>query len=214
MAPSPLRHSTCHHPCYGDIERWSTNWLKQAKKANTSIDPRAKRSVGGMVDYTVMGCTYDQFQPLSSFKILLTKPEITLTFVWTSLLYTEFYCILYVDAHSFGKLLTPRTVFSTILEDKYNLTELQIGLCYLCVFPAIWSERADTFRPSGFGAIIGSYFNGLAQDYYYRKEMKRAGGDHRKASETFKLEWTRLRCLFPFATSVPLLRLPQAVAWN
>jgi hypothetical protein len=54
-------------------------------------------------------------------------------------------------------------------------------------------------RPSGFGAILGSYFNGLAQDYYYRKEMKRVGGDHRKAGNAFNLEWTRLRCLFPFA---------------
>jgi len=26
-----------------------------------------------------------------------------------------------------------RTVFSTVLKDKYNLTELQIGLCYLYV---------------------------------------------------------------------------------
>ena len=34
-----------------------------------------------------------QYQPLSSFMILLTKPEITLAFIFTSLLYMEFYCV-------------------------------------------------------------------------------------------------------------------------
>jgi len=78
-----------------------------------------------------------QYQPLSSFKILLTKPEITLTFVFTSLLYLEFYCVLYVDhfffSHRAREIADSRTVFSTALKDKYNLTELQIGLCYLYV---------------------------------------------------------------------------------
>lgn len=35
-----------------------------------------------------------QYKPLSSFMILLTCPEVTLTFVFTSFLYLEFYCIL------------------------------------------------------------------------------------------------------------------------
>jgi hypothetical protein len=35
----------------------------------------------------------EQYQPLSSFLILLTKPEITLAFIFTSLLYMEFYCV-------------------------------------------------------------------------------------------------------------------------
>jgi hypothetical protein len=92
-----------------------------------------------------------------------------------------------------------RTVLSTVLEDKYNLTELQIGLCYLYVPKLTIHPTNLTHRPSGIGAILSSYLNGVQQDYYYRKEMARAGGDYRKVGEEFKLEWTRFRCLFPFA---------------
>ena len=55
-------------------------------------------------------------------------------------------------------------------------------------------------RPAGFGSILSSYLNGLQMDYYYRCELKRVGGDFRKKGEEFKIEWTRLRCLIPFAT--------------
>lgn len=125
-----------------------------------------------------------------------------------------------------------RTVFSTIIKDKYGLSELQIGLCYLSVpfsvpvpvqvsvatpahipFPSSNPKAAShrgsnkrgqadekIFRPAGFGSILSSYLNGLQMDYHYRQELKRAGGDFRKMGEEFKIEWTRLRCLIPFAT--------------
>ena len=55
-------------------------------------------------------------------------------FIFTSLLYAEFYCILYESSTPpKSRSLMIRTVLSTVLEDKYNLTELQIGLCYLYV---------------------------------------------------------------------------------
>jgi len=147
-----------------------------------------------------------QYQPLSSFKILLTKPEITLMFIFTSLLYAEFYCILYESSTPpKSRSLMIRTVLSTVLEDKYNLTELQIGLCYLYVPHTYHSFGGLTRRPSGIGAILSSYLNGLQQDHYYRKEITRAGGDYRKVGEEFRLEWTRFRCLLPFAMLVQLM---------
>lgn len=36
-------------------------------------------------------------------------------------------------------------------------------------------------------------------DWLYRKEENRVGGDFRKKGEVFKIERSRLRCLFPFA---------------
>ncbi|KAG8992036.1 hypothetical protein FRB94_012033 [Tulasnella sp. JGI-2019a] len=109
-----------------------------------------------------------KYQPLSAFMILFT-PEIIMIFIFVSLLYLEFYCVL--------------TVYSTALTDKYKLSELQIGLCYL---------------PSGIGSIISSLINGRQLDYYYRKEERRVGGDYRKKREEFRIELTRLRCIFPF----------------
>lgn len=58
-------------------------------------------------------------------------------------------------------------------------------------------------RPAGFGSILSSYLNGLQMDWLYRREENRVGGDFRKKGEDFKIEWTRLRCMFPFALYVP-----------
>ncbi|WVW79763.1 hypothetical protein I302_101733 [Kwoniella bestiolae CBS 10118] len=110
------------------------------------------------------------YQPLSAFMILFT-PEIILIFLFVSLLYLEFYSIL--------------TVYSTALKNTYKLTELQIGLCYL---------------PSGLGTICSAQLNGRQIDYWFRKEEKRVGGDYRKKPDEFDLDYTRIRCLAPFAT--------------
>ncbi|KAG8855703.1 hypothetical protein FRB96_006747 [Tulasnella sp. 330] len=109
-----------------------------------------------------------KYQPLSAFLILFT-PEITLIFIFVSFMYLEFYCVL--------------TVYSTALTNTYHLTELQIGLCYL---------------PSGLGSVVSSIINGRQIDYYYRKEEQRVGGDYRKKGDEFRIELTRLRCIFPF----------------
>ncbi|KAM0753668.1 MFS general substrate transporter [Meredithblackwellia eburnea MCA 4105] len=110
------------------------------------------------------------YKPLSAFLILFT-PEISILFIFVSLLYLEFYCIL--------------TVFSTALKDSYNLGELQLGLCYL---------------PSGIGSIVSSQLNGKQIDWYFRREEKRVGGDYRKKPDEFNIESTRIRCIFPFMT--------------
>ena len=60
--------------------------------------------------------------------MLLFIPEIALIFIFVSLMYIEFYCIL--------------TVFSTALSDTYQLNELQIGLCYLYVGFSDFSSKA------------------------------------------------------------------------
>ncbi|KAG8990670.1 hypothetical protein FRB94_013187 [Tulasnella sp. JGI-2019a] len=109
-----------------------------------------------------------KYQPLSAFMILFT-PEIVMIFIFVSLLYLEFYCVL--------------TVYSTALKDTYKLSELQIGLCYL---------------PNGLGSIVSTLINGRQLDYYYRKEESRVGGDYRKKKEEFRIELTRLKCIFPF----------------
>lgn len=108
-----------------------------------------------------------QFDPLSTFKILLV-PEILLTFIVSSIPYVEFYCCL--------------TIFSTVLKEKYGLNDLMVGLCYL---------------PSGAGTIISTILNGKQVDYFYRREEKRCGGDHRVRPD-FRVELTRHRCLWPF----------------
>lgn len=59
-----------------------------------------------------------------------------------------------------------------------------IGLCYL---------------PGGAGTIISALLNGKQLDFYYQREERRAGGDHRK-SDAFRLERTRIRCMYPFIT--------------
>ncbi|WWC87498.1 uncharacterized protein L201_002388 [Kwoniella dendrophila CBS 6074] len=109
------------------------------------------------------------YQPLSAFMVLVESPEILLIFLFVSLLYLEFYSSL--------------TLYSTVLKDKYGLSELKIGLCYL---------------PSGVGTIISTQLNGRQLDYYFRKEEKRVGGDYRKKPEEFDIEYTRIRCLAPF----------------
>lgn len=76
-------------------------------------------------------------------------------------------------------------MFSTALKDKYGLNELQIGLCYL---------------PSGVGTILASVLNGRQLDYYFRREERRVGGDYRTHSE-FRIEKTRIRCLYPFVAT-------------
>ncbi|KAL8291258.1 hypothetical protein RQP46_002236 [Phenoliferia psychrophenolica] len=123
------------------------------------------------------------YQPLSAFWILFT-PEILLLFIFTSLLYLEFYCVL--------------TVYSTALLDTYHLTELQIGLCYL---------------PSGLGSICSSLLNGRQLDYYYRKEEARVGGDYRKKPDEFRIHLTRIRCLVPFMWWAPFSSR-SAGAWS
>ncbi|WVQ78691.1 hypothetical protein IAT38_000778 [Cryptococcus sp. DSM 104549] len=110
------------------------------------------------------------YQPLSAF-MLLFNPEIILINIFVSLIYLEFYSSL--------------TVFSTVLKDKYSLSELHIGLCYL---------------PSGIGTIIAAQLNGRLLDWTFRREERRVGGDYRKKPETFNIERTRLRCLIPFVT--------------
>lgn len=75
-------------------------------------------------------------------------------------------------------------VFSTALKDGYGLSELQIGLCYL---------------PGGAGTIASALVNGQLLDRVYRREEVRAGGDFRRCPRTFRLERTRLRCMYPFA---------------
>ncbi|WVR04031.1 hypothetical protein IAU60_001030 [Kwoniella sp. DSM 27419] len=107
------------------------------------------------------------YQPLSAFMILFT-PEILIVFIFTSLLYLEFYSLL--------------TVYSTALKDSYGFDELKIGLCYL---------------PNGIGTIISSQFNGRQLDYWYRKEERRVGGDYRKKPDEFDIEYTRMRCYIP-----------------
>lgn len=74
-------------------------------------------------------------------------------------------------------------VFSTVLKDKYALSELQIGLCYL---------------PGGAGTILSAVVNGRLLDWVYQREEARAGGDFRARPHTFRLERTRLWCMYPF----------------
>lgn len=75
-------------------------------------------------------------------------------------------------------------VFSTALKDNYGLSELHIGLCYL---------------PGGAGTIASALVNGQLLDRVYRREEARVGGDFRKCPTTFRLERTRLWCMYPFA---------------
>lgn len=121
-----------------------------------------------------------RFDPLSTFKILLV-PEIFLTFIVSSIPYVEFYCCL--------------TIFSTVLKDKYGLNDLMVGLCYL---------------PSGAGTIISTILNGKQVDFFYRREEKRCGGDHR-ACPDFRVELTRHRCLWPFIIGFSLTAI--AFGW-
>ncbi|WVQ73805.1 hypothetical protein IAR50_003386 [Cryptococcus sp. DSM 104548] len=108
------------------------------------------------------------YQPLSSF-MLLFVPEIFFVFFWSSLLYMEFYASL--------------TLFSTALKDKYGLSVIKIGLCYL---------------PCGIGTIVSSQLNGRQLDYYFRREERRVGGDYRQKPDQFNIERCRLYCLIPF----------------
>ncbi|ORX37291.1 major facilitator superfamily domain-containing protein [Kockovaella imperatae] len=122
------------------------------------------------------------YQPLSAFLILLT-PEVSLIFVYASLLYMQFYMIL--------------TLYSTALRDSYHLNDLKIGLAYL---------------PNGFGTLIAAQLNGRQLDWMYRREVKRADGDYRKAGEDFRLELTRIRCLTPFV--IVFLSASTAQGWT
>lgn len=121
-----------------------------------------------------------QFDPLSTFKILLV-PEVLLTMIMASVPYVEFYCCL--------------TIFSTVLKEKYGLSDLMVGLCYL---------------PSGAGTIISTILNGKQVDYFYRREERRCGGDHR-VCPNFRVELTRHRCLWPFITGFCLVAI--AFGW-
>ncbi|ODN72868.1 hypothetical protein L202_08295 [Cryptococcus amylolentus CBS 6039] len=119
------------------------------------------------------------YRPFSTFMILLT-PEIICCFVFTSLLYLQFYSSL--------------TLFSTALKNSYHLSELKIGLCYL---------------PSGIGTLISSQLNGRQLDYYFRREERRVGGDYRTKPLLFNIEKTRIRCLAPFAIMSCLATVAQ-----
>ncbi|KAK4686771.1 hypothetical protein P7C73_g3346, partial [Tremellales sp. Uapishka_1] len=68
----------------------------------------------------------------------------------------------------------------------------------LSLFPL--SVDGGTLRPSGLGTICTSLLNGRQIDYFYRKETERVGGDFKKKPDEFRIEYTRLRCLFPFMT--------------
>lgn len=57
---------------------------------------------------------------------------------------------------------------------------------------------ADFCRPSGAGTIITTFIVGRMLDYYYQREEARVGGDFRKHPDTFRLEWTRISCMYPF----------------
>ncbi|BEI95796.1 hypothetical protein CcaverHIS631_0107450 [Cutaneotrichosporon cavernicola] len=129
--------------------------MHQQKKAGVEPDP---------IDRPL----HKKYNPLSAFLILFT-PELLIIFVFVSLPYLEFYCLL--------------TVFSTALKDSYHLSELQIGLCYL---------------PGGAGTITSALLNGKQLDWYYQREERRVGGEHRKKPDTFRLELTRIRCMYPF----------------
>ncbi|KAL8276745.1 hypothetical protein RQP46_010854 [Phenoliferia psychrophenolica] len=112
--------------------------------------------------------TAKPFRPLSAFYVLFT-PEVLLVFIFISFLYMEYYCVL--------------TIYSTALSERYGLTALQIGLCYI---------------PGGVGCVISSILNGKQLDYYYQREEKRVGGDYRAKPDEFRIYLTRLRCLVPF----------------
>ncbi|KAL1410207.1 multidrug transporter [Vanrija albida] len=107
------------------------------------------------------------YQPLSAFTILFV-PEIFLIYFVVSLLYLEFYCVI--------------AIFSTALEEKYHLNELQIGLCYL---------------PSGIGTICSTLAAGRLVDYYYGREVARVGGDYRAKPDTFGVERARTAVIWP-----------------
>ncbi|ODN98058.1 hypothetical protein I350_07700 [Cryptococcus amylolentus CBS 6273] len=119
------------------------------------------------------------YQPFSTFAILAT-PEIICCFIFVSLLYLQYYCSL--------------TLLSTALKDSYGLNEIKIGLAYL---------------PLGLGTIISSQLNGRQLDYYYRKEESRVGGDYSSKPHQFNTEWTRIRCLIPFAVCSCLATIGQ-----
>ncbi|WVO17216.1 hypothetical protein L204_104908 [Cryptococcus depauperatus] len=59
---------------------------------------------------------------------------------------------------------------------------MKIGLCYL---------------PSDVGIIVSSQLNGFQFDYYFSKKEQQVGGDYCAYSGSFRIEFTRLRCLIP-----------------
>ena len=52
--------------------------------------------------------------------------------------------------------------------------------------------------PSGIGSICATVINGRQIDWMFRREERRVGGDYRKKGEEFAIDWTRIRCMFPF----------------
>lgn len=78
--------------------------------------------------------------------------------------------------------LIRRTVFSTLLEDNYGLSDIIIGVCYI---------------PNGIGTGVSALIVGRFMDKAYSKEKERVGGDHHYASNDFRLERTRF-VFFPY----------------
>ena len=78
--------------------------------------------------------------------------------------------------------LIHRTVFSTLLEDNYGLSDIIIGVCYI---------------PNGIGTGVSALIVGRFMDKAYSKEKERVGGDHHHASNDFRLERTRF-VFFPY----------------
>jgi len=48
------------------------------------------------------------------------------------------------------------------------------------------------------------FLNGRQLDYYYKKEERRVGGDYRKKPDDFRVDLTRIRCMYPFITGMAL----------
>jgi hypothetical protein len=65
--------------------------------------------------------------------------------------------------------------------------------------------------PSGAGSILTVFLNGRQLDYFYRKEERRVGGDYRKKPDEFRIDLTRIRCMFPFIITLALASI--GVGW-
>ncbi|WRT65600.1 uncharacterized protein IL334_002545 [Kwoniella shivajii] len=123
-----------------------------------------------------------RFKPWASI-VLVIEPEIALMFTWASLYYALWYAIL--------------TVFTTFLENEYHVNEVVIGLCYL---------------PGGVGAGVSGFFTGKIMDFFYRREKRRVGGDHRQNPDEFRLERVRF-IILPFQVGTILCAI-LGLAWG
>ncbi|RSH94560.1 hypothetical protein EHS25_004364 [Saitozyma podzolica] len=118
-------------------------------------------------DLVDLGTHRGKFKPWASF-VLAFEPDLMLIFVWASLYYAMWYGVL--------------TIFSTLMKNEYGASEIVIGLTYI---------------GNGVGTGSSSVLTGRIMDYFYRREKKRVGGDHRHKPEAFQLERTRLLIALP-----------------